>query len=239
MPFTAATYPLAVRSLESGDRKGALGQVSLNGVLLFALFAPAMAGVALLTPSLVVRLIAAPFRDMTIIILPIAFLVAAIRGLRLHTSEQAMMLLERTRQSMYVAIFEAAANVVFCVIGLRFGGLVGAALGILAGTTAAAVASFAYSFRDWDCPPPARALLRIVLATGMMSASLRLMPEPSTLSAVAAMTAIGAAVYGGVIILVLPECRALVGQLAMRFGHVEPIAKLHGNCPSSELHFRR
>ena len=108
---------------------------------------------------------------------------------------------------------------VCCVIGLRFGGLVGAALGILAGTTAAAVASFAYSFRRLGLPPPpARALLRIVLATGMMSASLRLMPEPSTLSAVAAMTAIGAAVYGGVIILVLPECRALVGQLAMHFG---------------------
>ena len=97
MLLTAASYPLAVGQMESGDREGALEQVSLNGVFMLALLAPAMAGVTLLSSPLVTTLIAAQFREATIAILPIAFLAAGIRGLRIHTSDQTMILLENTR----------------------------------------------------------------------------------------------------------------------------------------------
>ena len=35
MLLTAAAFPLAVKHMENGDRRGALLQISLNGVLLF------------------------------------------------------------------------------------------------------------------------------------------------------------------------------------------------------------
>jgi O-antigen/teichoic acid export membrane protein len=219
MLLAAATYPLAVSHVESGDREGALEQVSLNGVFLLALLAPAMAGVTLLSPPLVMRLIAEPFRETTIMILPIAFLAAAVRGLRIHTSDQTMILLERTRATMYATIFEAGLNVIFCIVGLQLGGILGAALGILAGTTAGCIASFAYSFIKLRLPVPSGwTFLKILVATGVMSEGIRLMPTPATLSAILLTTVVGAASYAAMVVLLFPACRVLIGRTMGRFG---------------------
>jgi O-antigen/teichoic acid export membrane protein len=218
MLFTAATYPLAVTHLEGGDKKAALAQVSLNGVLLLALLAPAMAGIEILSAPLVRNLVASTFREPTIVILPIAFLAGAIRWLRVHTSEQTMILLEKTRATMYVTIFETAVNVLFGIIGMHYGGIVGATLGILAGTTAACIASFAYSFFQLGLPVPSGGtLLRILFATGVMSVGIRLMPEPSNLLALLLTATAGVAIYGAMIMIVFPECRTLARLFVMRY----------------------
>jgi O-antigen/teichoic acid export membrane protein len=217
MLFTAATYPLAVSNLEGGDRKGALAQVSLNGVFLLTMLAPTVAGAALLSAPLVTMMIAAQFRAMTIVILPIAILAAAVRALRIHTSDQTMILLERTRVTMYANLFEMIANVLFCAIGLRFGGIVGAALGVLAGTIAASIVSFVYSFLRLGLPAPTGwTFLRIALATGVMSAAVLLMPAPVRSLTLILTIVVGAAVYAGMIILTFSECRAMIGPIAAK-----------------------
>jgi O-antigen/teichoic acid export membrane protein len=215
--FAAATYPLAVSNIEGGDRKGALAQVSLNGVFLLTLLAPATAGVALLSAALVPIIIAAQFRETTIVILPIAIVAAAFRSLRMHISDQTMILLERTRATMYCNMFETVVNVLLCAVGLYYGGLVGAALGVLAGTIAATIVSFAYSFLRLGLPAPtAWTFGRILLATGVMSETVRLMPTPVTLLDLALTIAVGAAAYVVVIILTFAECRALIVPFALR-----------------------
>jgi O-antigen/teichoic acid export membrane protein len=215
MLFTAATYPLAVSSLEGGDRKGALAQVSLNSVFLLTFLTPTVAGAALLSSPLVTIMISAQFRDMTIMILPIAILAAAVRALRIHTSDQTMILLERTRVTMYANLFEAVVNVVFCAVGLYLGGIVGAAVGVLAGTIAACIASFAYSFLRLGLPAPSGwTLMRIVLATAVMSAVVRLLPAPVNSMTLVLTVAAGATAYAGMIILTFAECRAMIGPIA-------------------------
>jgi O-antigen/teichoic acid export membrane protein len=218
MALAGATYPLAVSHIESGDRDGALAQVSLNGVFLFGLLAPSMAGVTLLAPPLVTALIAAPFRETTVMILPIAFLAAAVRGLRVHTSDQTMVLLEKTRVAMYVTIFDMVVSLLFCIVGLHLGGIVGATLGILVGATVSCIASFGYSFLKLRLPVPSRwTLLRILVATGVMSGGIGLLPTPVTFWQLLLMTGASAALYGAVIIGLFSECRAMIARLTVRF----------------------
>jgi len=217
MLFTAATYPLAVTNMEGGDRNGALAQVSLNGVFLLALLTPAMAGVALISSPLVTIMIAAQFREMTIVILPIAILAAAIRALRIHTSDQTMILVERTHATMFANMFEASANIVLGAAGLYLGGIVGATLGVLAGTAAAAVASFAYAFLRLGLPAPSGwTIMRILLATAVMSETVHLLPAPGTLVALATTVTVAAVTYAAAIVLAFPKCRAAIATLAMR-----------------------
>ena len=218
MLFTAAAYPLAVHNLERGDRKGALAQVSLNGVFLLAILTPALVGAATLTRPIVTLLIAESFRETTIVILPIAMFAASIRFLRLHTSDQTMLLLERTDVSMWVTVTETALNIALCSLGLHLGGLYGAALGMLIGTSLACVGGFAYSFALLGLPPPAPwTCLRILLAVGVMSCALRVLPTPATISALTLTIAVGALAYASAIVLAFPECRALLTRQLKRF----------------------
>ncbi len=217
MLLTAAAYPLAVGNLERGDRRGALSQVSLNGVFLLAILAPAFVGVMLLSKPLTNLLIAENFRETTIVILPIAMLAAALRGLRLHTSDQTMLLLERTDVSMYVTMIETALNLVFCAIGLHFAGVYGAALGMLLGTAIACVGGFSYSFALLGLPiPPSGTLIRILLTTGVMGFVVRSLPEPTTIPALVIVILAGVLCYAVFIVLAFPACRVLLEKQVRR-----------------------
>jgi O-antigen/teichoic acid export membrane protein len=203
--------------MEDGDPKGALSQVSLNGVFLLTILAPTCAGAALLSAPMVNLLISERFREVTIFILPVALMVAAIRSLRLHSADQTMILVEDTRATMYVSMFEAVANTILCAIGLHFGGIVGAALGALCGTSAAAVMAFAYSFIRLRLPPPSLWTLgRILGATALMTISLRFMPMPDTVSSLALAVGAGSVIYAGLILAAFPEARAGISHLAAR-----------------------
>lgn len=217
MLFTAAAYPLAVTQIESGDRRAALTQVSLNGVFLFSILAPATVGAELLSQPLVDLMIAPEFRDMTITLLPIAILGASIRAIRVHVSDQAMLLVEKTGAAMNISVFDAAASMVFCAIGVHFGGVVGAAAGVVVGTTLSAIASFGLSVGALGLPFPAPwMLVRIVLATAVMGEVLTLTTTPVGIVAVASRIALGVAIYGSMIVVLFPQCRGIAGRLLMR-----------------------
>jgi O-antigen/teichoic acid export membrane protein len=213
MLLTAAAYPLAVNNLERGDRHVALSQVSLNGVFLLAILAPALVGVSLLSRPLVTLIIAENFREMTIAILPIAMFAASLRFLRLHTSDQTMLLLERTDVSMKVTMVETALNILFCALGLHIAGIYGAALGMLAGSSLACIGGFAYSFALLGLPTPASGvLLRILLATAAMGLFVQNMPQPTTLTALTLTILAGVVVYASLIIIAFPAIRTLLGR---------------------------
>lgn len=217
MLLTAAAYPLAVRHYENGDRKGALAQVSFNGLLLFGVLLPATVGLTSLVEPVVTLLIAENFRATTIIVLPIAMCAASLRFLRIHTCEQTMYLVERPSLTLYVLIVEAVLNVAFCAIGLCFGGFAGAAAGMLMGTLVATIGGFAFCFLKLDLPAPSAAsLLKIFAASGAMGVALDFLPvAPRSLSVVTAILA-GASIYAGLILALFPEIRALIAQRLQR-----------------------
>jgi O-antigen/teichoic acid export membrane protein len=211
MTLTAAAYPLAIQQYERGDKKGALAQISLNGVFLLALLAPAVAGATTLVAPIVNLLIAENFREMTIAMFPVAMAASAVRSLRLHTADQAMLLLEHTNVSMSVTIIESILNVALCVIGLHVGGLYGAALGMLAGASIACLGGLAYAFWALELPVFSPSLvLRVLLATGVMTWAVVSAPAPSTAIGLALAIMLGAIVYVGATLVLFPECRALV-----------------------------
>lgn len=223
MLLTAAAYPLAVKHYENGDRGGALAQVSFNGLLLFGVLLPAAVGLATLAEPVVTLLIAENFRETTIVVLPIAMCAASLRFLRIHTCEQAMYLVERPGLTLYVLIVEAILNIAFCALGLYVGGFAEAAAGMLAGTVAATIGSFAYCFAKLGLPPPsAGAVFKICAASGVMGLVLRFTPvAPHSFSVAVAILA-GASIYAASILAFFPEIRALIAQRIQRVSR-EPV----------------
>jgi O-antigen/teichoic acid export membrane protein len=213
MLLTAAAYPLAVKHLEAGDRKGALEQVSFNGLLLFGVLLPTSIGALLLSEPIVTLLIAEKFRATTIVILPIALCAASLRFLRLHTCEQTLLLLERTQITMYITMFESTLNVALCALGLHFFGYWGAAAGMMIGSAITCVGAFAYCFAKLGLPPPpATTVLRVVLACAAMAALVKMLPVAPTALSLAVTILAGAATYAFALAVLFPPIRTLFAR---------------------------
>jgi O-antigen/teichoic acid export membrane protein len=175
-------------------------------------------GVATLAQPIVHLLIGEAFRETTVLVLPIAIFAASLRFLRIHTCDQAMLLLERTDLSMIFTIIESTLNAAFCAAGLYFGGLVGGALGMMLGTTITSIAGFAYCFTRLDLPAPAPWTgLRILLACAVMSAVIHALPYPGHALSLTLTIFAGALVYAMAIVLLFPEIRAPAWRQLRRF----------------------
>ena len=227
MLVTAAAYPLAVKRLQAGERDEALQQLSDNGALLLSLLAPAIAGIILLTPELVDLMIAEPFRAVTISVLPLAALAGAVRNLRVHFADQVFLLLARTQYVVYVNVTEAIAVVVFCALGLHFGGFPGATAGCLAGSAIGAIMGFVLGRMQFGMPLPIVHSLRILLASALMAVILvqpvwaQLMP--GEMARLAAKIAAGGMIYVALMGLLYPQFVALA---AAKLRRLRPSAKL-------------
>jgi O-antigen/teichoic acid export membrane protein len=209
MLVTAAAFPLAVRYLQAGHREQALHQLSLNGAVLFGLLAPATAGIVMITEPAVKVLIAPAFQQVTLAVLPLAALGGAIRNLRVHMSDQVLILFERTDLCVFTNIIEAVITVVGCIVGLKTGGLTGAVAGAMVGFVAGALFSFGFAVLHFGMRILWGAILRVALATCAMVLVLWLMPEERMASGPWAQIAIGifagGAVYCGTLLLLFPS----------------------------------
>lgn len=195
MLVTAAAYPLAVKSMEQGGSAAAMEQLSDNGALLLAILAPSIAGIFLLRTDIVHLLIAAPFQEVTLAILPLSVLAGSIRNVRAHFGDQVFLLHSRTRPMMLVAAIDAIVTVILSAIFIRYWGLVGAAgATVLSALTSAAV-SFAMGFSRYRIVLPLGHLARIAIATVTMAVMLTRLPEAGSLMSLAMHIAAGAAIY--------------------------------------------
>src|SRR5258708_39828729 len=82
MLVTAAAFPLAVKSMELAGSRAAMRQLADNSALLVAVLTPSLAGIFMLRAEIVHLLIAPPFQQVTLAILPLATLAGAIRNVR-------------------------------------------------------------------------------------------------------------------------------------------------------------
>ena len=123
MLVTAAAFPLAVKSMEQGGSQAGMRQLAANSALLVAILAPSLAGIFMLRMEIVHFLIAPPFQQATLAILPLATLAGAIRNLRAHFGDQVFLLHNRTRWMMAIAAIDASMTVVLSACSCRAGGL--------------------------------------------------------------------------------------------------------------------
>lgn len=195
MLVTAAAFPIAVRRMEESGSAVAMRQLSDNGALLVAILAPSVAGIFMLRSEIVHALIAVPFQQVTLAVLPLSVLAGAVRNLRAHFGDQVFLLHNRTRLLIVVTAIDAAMTVALSFACIRTWGIVGAAIATVAAAGAAAAVSFAIGFSRFGLTLPAGHLVRIALATAAMAAALHAMAAAPGAMALAGHIAAGAAVY--------------------------------------------
>jgi len=220
MLVTAAAFPLAVKSMEQSGSKVAMRQLADNSALLIAILAPSITGIFILRTEIVHLLIATPFQQVTLAVLPLSALAGAIRSLRAHFVDQAFLLHNRTRLMIVVAAIDAAVTVVLTPFFIRYWGLVGAAGATVLAAIAAAIVSSAIGFSRLGLTLPFNHLVPIALATTAMAALLSNLPEASSLMVLAGHIAAGAALY--IALLVLLYATSLLRMLRLHQQQSEP-----------------
>jgi O-antigen/teichoic acid export membrane protein len=195
MLVTAAAFPLAVKRMEESGSEAAMEQLAQNSALLVAILAPSIVGMFALRTEIVTLLIAVPFQQVTLAVLPLSVLAGAIRNLRAHFGDQVFLLHSRTRMMVAISSIDAVMTVVAGIVCVSLWGVVGGAVATVIAATVAAATSFAIGFRAFGLTLPFGHLLRILAATTAMAAGLQLVPEAKTYAMLAAHIAFGAAIY--------------------------------------------
>lgn len=217
MLVTSASFSIAVERIRAVGPKEALPQFATNGALLLAILAPSVAGVMVLSASLVEVLVAPEYVPLTTAILPLAVAAGAIRAFKNHGSDQCFLLFERTTLNIWSTVVEAVATVVCCIVGLKLGGMVGAAAGCLVAAALAEVFSFAVARRLFGYYLRLSDLAKIAVATAAMVLALELLPMPHTLVGLLTEVAAGALTYGAAMALMFPaEVKGFIAKVRAR-----------------------
>src|ERR1700733_2991501 len=201
MLVTAAAFPLAVKSMEQNGSKIAMRQLASNSALLIAILAPSIVGIFMLRVEIVHLLIAPPFQQVTLAVLPLSVLAGSIRNLRAHFGDQTFLLHSRTKLMIIVSAIDATVTVLVSAIFIRYWGLVGAAGATVLAASAAAIVSFAIGFSRFGLTLPLNHLIPIALATTAMAALLNNFPEARSFIGLAEHIAAGAAIYAALLAL--------------------------------------
>jgi O-antigen/teichoic acid export membrane protein len=165
-------------------------------------------------------LIAAPFQQVTLAVLPLSVLAGSIRSVRAHFGDQTFLLHSRTRLMIVVSTIDAAVTVLVSAIFIRYWGLVGAAGATVLAASAAALVSFAIGFSRFGLTLPFNHLVPIALATTAMAALLNHFSEARSFVGLAEHIAAGAVTYAA--ILALLYANTLLRLFRLRPGQTEP-----------------
>ena len=208
MLVTVAAFPLAVESFRGGARDEAYAQITANGLLMLAILLPATVGLYLVQAPLVTLLVAAPYRAMTLAILPAALAAGLFRNIRTHVADQIFILIERTGVVCTMTALEAVLAVIGCVVGLVVAGTVGAAVGSALGFGAAMLAGFVVCVRRTGVRLPLADAGLIAGATTAMAATLivlqRFALPGNAAVAIGVEIAVGAIVYAAALVALFP-----------------------------------
>ena len=181
--------------MEHGGSRAAMRQLADNSALLVAILAPSLVGIFMLRAEIVHLLIAPPFQQVTLAILPLAALAGAIRNLRAHFGDQVFLLHNSTRWMMAISAIDATPDRDLQRHRFRYWGLAGAAAATVGAALAGAIVSFTIGFTRFGLTLPVGHLARIALATIAMAGLLRLFPEAPNFMHLAAHVGAGAGAY--------------------------------------------
>jgi O-antigen/teichoic acid export membrane protein len=217
MLVTGASFTIAVQKIHELGARGALPQFADNSALLLAILVPSVAGVMVLNVPLVENLVAAAYVPVTIDILPLAVAAGAIRTFKNHGSDQVFLLFERTTLNIWSTTIEAVAMIACCWIGLRLGGMHGAVMGCLAAAVIGQTFSFTVARLEFGYYVRLTDLARILMATGLMTGALLLLPLAHTLLGMLVEVLAGVVVYGLAMAILYPShASAIFSKAGMR-----------------------
>jgi O-antigen/teichoic acid export membrane protein len=213
---TAAAFSVAVERLRKEGAAAARDVMASNGALLLAVLAPATIGSMLLSGPLVELLVAAPYREVTAQILPLALAAGALRVFRTHATDQSFLLFERPVYEIWISTLDAVSTLVLAYVGYRLAGLTGAVVGctIAAALTAVvslvmARAAFSYALRLVD-------VTRIAVGLAAMSIVIMALRLESTRLGLAVEIVLSGAAYVVVLAAIHPIARAWIASRIAR-----------------------
>lgn len=219
MLVTAGAYPLLVRKMELEGQDAAYEQLRKNIVLVALVVMPVAVGLLAVNRPVVELFVAAPYRDATYAILPLATIGGLMRHLRYHTVDQVFLVRSRTSIVTFISIVDVGLAIVSTLVGIRFAGLAGAAAGPMIAGAATLIVSFVLSRALLGFRAPVLETGAIFLAAMVMYAAVWLLPEAQSALQLALVVAAGAAVYGVAATLLSPLARRTVlglGRVGLR-----------------------
>lgn len=213
MLVVTAAFPVAARLLNEGRRAQALAQLRVNAGLVFAVLVPVAAALVVLGPALVAPTVAASYRQVTAELLGLAVVGGAIRNLRIHTTDQLLVLDRRLRMAAAIDLIEIVACGVAAFCGLLVGGLPGAVAGQALGSLLTLGVGMRWAARSSGLAWPWVDSAKVVVATALMVAVLRgLGPWHGPAGAAWASVAGGAAYATALALLFMPRLRRVIAD---------------------------
>jgi O-antigen/teichoic acid export membrane protein len=227
----SATWPFAVRAVDSGDPMVARAQLSRNFALLLGLVLPAGVGLGLLAPSFARVLINPAYYEAVVHTTPWLSVCAVLMVVRSLYVDSAFQLGRRTSLLAQVTALGALVNVTLAVALIPRWGELGAAIAMTCAAAVSLVYSSLLAARTYPMPIPLRATLAIVLATCCMAAAIMAAPASAGPAGLLLEVGLGAFVYAGALALLerlglLPETAFLASLRHLRSGTRRPAEHL-------------
>ena len=214
---TAGAYPMVVRKMRVEGREAAFAQLRQNMVMVAMVVTPVAFGLLGANRSIVEILIAAPYREMTTWVLPLAALGGLFRFLRAHTSDQVFLLNLRPGFGTMIALCDFIVGVAAAFAGIAMFGLIGAAMGPMLSGSISFTLSFILSRYRFGFRAPLAAFAGIALASVIMAGAVALFPAAGSMPMLALQVGTGALVYLAAIAVVMRrDARAAVQMLKAR-----------------------
>jgi O-antigen/teichoic acid export membrane protein len=210
--------PALVATYERGGASALTQAAREQGELLVWLALPATAGLALVSGPLIGILVGEELRTEAAAVTPWIAFAAFFAGLHAHYFGQAFTLARRTGMLVAVVAAPAALSIALNTVLVPRFGLVGAAWSALISYALGAALSAALGRRVLPLPIPWTALARAGLATGVMTLAVLAVPVWGGWAELLGKAAVGAVVYGAVML-------ALDAQLRARLRLLAPIAR--------------
>jgi O-antigen/teichoic acid export membrane protein len=212
MLVTAAAFPIAMRRAREEGFEMGQAQLVANGVLLIGVLAPVTAGLWAITGPIVDLFVAAPFREVTKAVLPLALLGGALRNLRMHFGEQIFLLHARPLVPLANDAFDAVATLGLAAAGHLAGGLEGAVAGAALGSGASLAVTLLCGRRAYGFALPLVPTLKIALSAAAMAIGVVLLAPGASLLSLGAAVVAGVLLYAAALAVAWPREAAWVGN---------------------------
>lgn len=196
-----AGYPLAIRALEAGDLRGATEQMRKNIELLLFIAIPATAGLISVSNHVSNILLGEEYQEAARLLLPAAASASLVMCIRTFYLDQAIQLGKRTGLQVVTSASIVASFLATAFITIPRLGLMGACFALLSSQLVGAILSWLLGRRHFALPFPGSTLLRVLVATSSMVASIQALRLTSWAGgedalALSLLVLVGAVVYG-------------------------------------------
>ena len=211
----SATYPLAVRAVESGDPERVRQQLLANATVLLALLAPASLGLALVAPDLAPLLVGAAYAHTVVVLIPPMAATSFLGGIRACYLDHAFQLGHRPGLQIHIAAVAALVGVGGTVLLVPRLGVVGAAYATTTAMAVSCVHAVLLGRRAYRMPLPMQSAARIAAACTALTLTV-VMVHGHGPSALALRVALAAIAYAAILTAadVLGLRRQAAGRLA-------------------------